>query len=72
VGGESPFDEHAVGVKPKGAGSVGYALLATAAAAAEALTGGPRWLGCGRMKGPSVASLVLGGVVGGAGALLTS
>jgi hypothetical protein len=70
-GGENRFDEHTV-VRPKGAESVGYALLVTASDAAEALTGGPRSFGCGRMRGPSVASFVFGGVVAGAGALFTA
>jgi hypothetical protein len=50
---------------------VGYALLATVASAAEALTGGPRLVGGCRMRGPSVVLLVLDGVVGGEGAWLT-
>jgi hypothetical protein len=64
VWGESCFDERTNGVRPEGA------LLATAASAAEALTRGPRLVGGGRMRGPSVVTLVLYGVFGGAGAWL--
>jgi hypothetical protein len=71
VGGESHVDEHAVGVRPEGSETVGYALLAAAASAAGALTGEPRLVGGCRMRGPSVVSLVLDRVVGGEGAWLT-
>jgi hypothetical protein len=50
---------------------VGYALLATAASVAEALTGGLRLVDGCRMRGPSVFTLVIDGVVEGEGAWLT-
>jgi hypothetical protein len=46
--------------------------LATAASAMEGLTAGPRLVAGCRMRGLSVVSLVLDGIVEGEGAWLTS